>query len=436
MKTVLSSIAAPSGSGLMAQDNIQRSLEAIRKYLDMDFAYLSEFSDEKVIFRNVDAPGFEHVLKTGDEKDLKDTYCKHVFDGRLPRLIPDTSREPGAMALPITAQVPVSKHVGVPVVMPDGSIFGMFCCIGVQPDDSLRERDLEILEAFAHLAAIEIAHERDVARQLRERVDVIQSIIRSADIHIAYQPLWRIGDRRPVGFECLSRFPQQPYRPPGDWFAEAEELGLGVALELVAVQQALAVLPQLPSDMYLAINVSPTTVLSGSLEPILANVTPRQVVLEITEHAFVDDYTDLLSSLSQLRSRGFQLAVDDAGAGYSCLQHILQLRPDLIKLDMCLTRDIDRDPARKALASALVRFARDTGCRIIAEGVETEAELRTLHSIGVAKAQGYLLGRPMPFSAAMQIVEGADPSAEAEEPCSPPASMDLADQMSAASAGR
>ena len=100
-----------------------------------------------------------------------------------------------------------------------------------------------------------------------------------------------------------------------------------------------------------------------------------------------------------------QIAVDDAGVGYSSLQRILQLQPDLIKLDITLTRNISLDPARRALASALVAFARETGSGIIAEGVETQSELNTLRSIGIQKAQGYFLGRPMPIAEAVQLLD-------------------------------
>lgn len=385
-----------------------RSLSAIRRHLGMDIAYVSEISNNTSIYRKVDAPGYEHLLKAGDTMSLDDVYCRHILEGRLPQLIPDTSLEPLAVSLPITHQAPIGKHVSVPIIMPDGTIYGMFCCLGARADASLHDRDLNVLKVFADVAAAEIAQERETARQLRERVDAVQGIIDSGDLTVHYQPLWRIGQQRPVGFECLSRFPREPYMTPDKWFAEAANLGLDAALEIVAITQAITVLPHLPADMYLAINVSPNTVLSGGLDTVLANVPASQVVLEITEHALVDDYDRLIEALSVFRRRGIKLAVDDAGAGYSCLQHILQLRPDLIKLDMVLTRDIDSDPARKALAAALVAFAGETGSRIIAEGVETEAELATLQSIGVAKAQGYLLGRPMPFAAAQALFDIAE----------------------------
>lgn len=137
---------------------------------------------------------------------------------------------------------------------------------------------------------------------------------------------------------------------------------------------------------------------------------PGRIVIEITEHSDVENYEQLLRALLPLRQRGFRLAVDDAGAGYSSLRHILNLQPDFIKLDMGLIRNIDVDPARRALASALIGFARETGSVIIAEGVETASEFETLQLIGVEQVQGYFLGRPMPLECALRSIE---PAAEA-----------------------
>ena len=135
---------------------------------------------------------------------------------------------------------------------------------------------------------------------------------------------------RPIGFECLSRFAAAPTRSPDKWFAEAAETGLGTQLELAAVRLGLSVLASLPADVYVAVNVSPETILSGDFPDALDGLPLEQIVLEITEHAHIDDYDHLLRVLHPLRSRGMRLAVDDAGAGYSSLQHILQIRPDLI----------------------------------------------------------------------------------------------------------
>jgi EAL domain-containing protein (putative c-di-GMP-specific phosphodiesterase class I) len=152
-------------------------------------------------------------------------------------------------------------------------------------------------------------------------------------------------------------------------------------------------------------NASVETILSREFAEIMTGLPADRIVIEITEHTDVDDYEDVVRALQPLRQRGIRLAIDDAGAGYSSLRHILNLQPDYIKLDMDLIRHIDIDPARRALASALIAFARDTDSTIIAEGVETASEFATLQSLGVEQAQGYFLGRPMPLEGALRSVE-------------------------------
>jgi EAL domain-containing protein (putative c-di-GMP-specific phosphodiesterase class I) len=121
---------------------------------------------------------------------------------------------------------------------------------------------------------------------------------------------------------------------------------------------------------------------------------PERLVIEITEHAIVHDYRAIGNALAPIRKAGAQLAVDDAGAGYASFRHILHLHPEIIKLDMSLTRDVDTDTRRQALAAALTEFARRVGSRIVAEGVETAGELDMLRSIGPMFGQGYLFAKP------------------------------------------
>ena len=182
---------------------------------------------------------------------------------------------------------------------------------------------------------------------------------------------------------------------------------MAVELEMRAIELSMAALYRLPQDVYLSFNVSPKTVTTGVLHRTLNGLPLEKLVLEITEHATVSDYSKLLEALAPLRTKGIRLAVDDAGAGYASFRHILQLQPDIIKLDMSLTRDIDTDSARRALASALILFAHETGSKIVAEGVETASELKVLRSLGVNKAQGYLLGRPAPLAAALSLCSEA-----------------------------
>jgi len=117
-------------------------------------------------------------------------------------------------------------------------------------------------------------------------------------------------------------------------------------------------------------------------------------VIEVTEHSRIDDYAAIRTAFEAARQRGLRLAIDDAGAGFASFNHILALAPDLIKLDLSLIRGVDTDPNRRSLAAALVSFSRQLGVDIIAEGIETPAELATLKELGVGYGQGFLLGRP------------------------------------------
>jgi EAL domain-containing protein (putative c-di-GMP-specific phosphodiesterase class I) len=164
----------------------------------------------------------------------------------------------------------------------------------------------------------------------------------------------------------------------------------------------LRALPRLPPELFLAINVSPASIMSGVLTDVLCEADCRRVVLELTEHVPIEDYSAVASALSQLREHGIRVALDDTGAGYAGFRHLLGLQPDVIKLDISLTRDIDHDVSRRALAAALVAFAGDVGAQIIAEGVETEAELQTLAKLGVPWVQGFYVGRPQPLESMLK----------------------------------
>ena len=384
---------------------LKRTLQAIRVHLGMQVAFVSEFTDGRIVLREVDAPGLEARIDVGNSYCLNDVYCGHILAGRLPELIPDTSLEPFAMALPITAAAHVGSHISVPIRLPDGRVYGMFCCAGFHANRSLNSRDLQTLGAFADLAAFEINRELKVVEAREEKFARVTGVIDAGQFSMVYQPIWDMRNRQAIGFECLTRFSAEPVRPPNEWFNEAAEVGLGKTLELAAIRKGLGALSLLPAPLHLAINASVETVLSREFPFLLEELPLERIVLEITEHAEVDDYERLLNVLQHLRQRGMKLAVDDAGAGYSSLRHILNLRPDFIKLDMDLIRHIDLDPARRALTSALIAFARDTDSCIIAEGVETESEFATLHTLGVAQAQGYFLGRPMPLGQALRSIE-------------------------------
>ncbi len=226
-------------------------------------------------------------------------------------------------------------------------------------------------------------------RLARIRSEILDTIETRA-FHPVFQPVVDLAAGHTVGYEALTRFDDGTR--PDVRFAEAAAAGLSVDLEQAALSAAIAEARALPAGAWLSLNLSPAL---APLSPLIAALAGarRELVLEITEHVPVEDYAPLLRALGEVRP-GLRIAVDDAGVGYAGLRHILELRPDFVKLDIALVRSIDSDPARRAMVEAMARFAAETDCALIAEGIETPEELATLREIGVAFGQGYLLGRP------------------------------------------
>lgn len=233
-------------------------------------------------------------------------------------------------------------------------------------------------------------------RASREVTARIRSVLDGPGPAVAVQPIVGLRDRRAVGMEVLSRFPPDR-RSPQAWFDEAERVGLREDLELRAIRAALPVFDHAPPGLYVAVNVSPETITSRRFGELMEQLPPDRVVLEVTEHAAVEDYEALTRSLAEFRRGGGRLAVDDAGAGFASLRHIVALQPDIIKLDISLTRNVDSDVARRSLARALISFASELSIVMVAEGIETPAEIETLRRLGVPYGQGFLLARPGPM---------------------------------------
>jgi EAL domain-containing protein (putative c-di-GMP-specific phosphodiesterase class I)/CheY-like chemotaxis protein len=236
------------------------------------------------------------------------------------------------------------------------------------------------------------------SHETESRRERVRRVIDARAFGLVYQPIFRLPSRDVVGFEALARFPQEPVQPPDVWFREAAAVGLGLELELLAMRRALEDLDGLPPDTYLSLNMSHRAAISPRLLETVADAPLRRVVVEITEHEPVEDYDELASALDRLRTRGARIAIDDAGAGFASLRHTLRLDPDTIKLDISLTRGIDGDRAKRALARALISFAQEMRMEIVAEGIETEAELETLLGLGARLGQGFFLARPGPIA--------------------------------------
>jgi EAL domain-containing protein (putative c-di-GMP-specific phosphodiesterase class I) len=228
--------------------------------------------------------------------------------------------------------------------------------------------------------------------------DGLDSMLAAGSLRPVFQPIVDLRSAELVAVEGLCRFPGAGDQDAGQWFSSARRLGRGVDLELRALHAVLEDSAAFPAGTPIAVNLSPTAALDVDIQQILMTCE-RKLVVEITEHEPFPH--DLRDGLEPLRRRGIQVAVDDAGAGYSNLNQILRLQPDIVKIDGELTRGIEDDPVRRALTFSIVQLAQELGARTIAESIEGAAQQYVLRGLGIHYGQGFHLGRPAP---AQQIV--------------------------------
>ena len=380
---------------------LERVLEVARLHLNMDIAWMSEFAGGDQVFRRVSTGEGALGPVEGSGESLEGSYCVRVLDGRLPPVITDPRHDPRTSTMAVTAALGIGSYIGVPIPRPNGATFGMLCCVSHEPNPHLAARDVKFLEVLATVLGEQVAQARSDDAAKDAQVDQIRHLA-THGLAMVFQPIVCLAAERIVGVEALARFAADPPSPE-HWFHRADHLGVGAELEVAAVRAALRRLADLPAPMYMSVNVSPASL--PTLLPYLSAsaVDLTRVVLEVTEHGDIVDYASFTDLLEPLRSRGLRIAVDDTGAGYAGLQHILRLHPDLIKLDRSLVTGLDKDPAARALVRSLVAFSTEIGASLVAEGVETEAEHTTLHALNVALVQGYRFGRPAPLEVATTL---------------------------------
>ncbi|HET7702948.1 MAG TPA: EAL domain-containing response regulator [Candidatus Limnocylindrales bacterium] len=271
---------------------------------------------------------------------------------------------------------------------------GLLVAASIAPDAARRlTRRIPALEAFAAVGTA-LLGPGIAERQHGEAIlAVVADVIDRQAFTPVFQPIVDLADGSVQGYEALTRFTDGTR--PDRRFADATAVGLGLDLELATLEAAVSASRDLAPGTFVSLNVSPDLILEvDRVKSVLAGVE-MPVVIEITEHVPVADYPALRRSLDAL-GPDVRFAIDDAGAGYSSFRHIVELRPDFVKLDIGLVRDIERDPARQAFVAGMVYFALRTNCTLIAEGIETEDERTALASLAVDLGQGYLLGRPGP----------------------------------------
>ncbi len=233
---------------------------------------------------------------------------------------------------------------------------------------------------------------------------LLRDIIEQRRLSALMQPIIDLKSGEFLGFEGLIRGPANgPLHSPINLFGAAEQQGLQLELEMLSRQTVLETFARLNLPGNLFLNVSPQTMTHPSFRngQTLAflkqlGIDPGRVIIEITENQPTFDFSAMREALLHYRGMGFKIAIDDLGEGFSSLRLWSELRPEYIKIDMHFVQGVDRDPIKLQFLKSIQQIAESSGTQVIAEGVETEAELRVVKDIGIALGQGYFIARPSP----------------------------------------
>ncbi|MFW2543900.1 EAL domain-containing protein [Primorskyibacter sp. 2E107] len=377
----------------------RRILKTLRELFEMDAAFISRFTATERVFDEVDVDGTQDAVRADQLRPspLNESYCSRVARRQVPNMLTDARLEPSVADIAATHSLPVGGHISVPIEFSTGRIYGMLCAFSRQPKPDLKERDL----AFFTLCADLLARDMETMAQHSEddgaSADILQDALGNATFDFHLQPIRALPDRTALGYELLTRFPDR-LGMTSEVFQRAKHLDMVASLEEIVARGSGTVLDLLPPGAFLTINFSTSSIEDLDIAALFRPADRHRVVIELTEHERVADYASFGTAIRALRALGFRIAVDDVGAGYSSLRHVLVLKPDFIKLDRSLISGIDTSVEQQNLVSSLRAFAQLQGAGIIAEGIETQEELAELERLGVDAAQGFLLGRPQLYT--------------------------------------
>lgn len=368
-------------------------LVTAKKALGLSVAFLSRLDGTTQHLEIVES-SVPLLFREGVMRPQATSLCQAILDGKLPSVIPNLRDFPEAMKLPAARMPRIRSFVSVPVVLSDGTLYGTFCAAGLTSDQGLTRRDRALLEVLARAAAVVI---EPGVRDNAERSEIegrMSEVAAGGGPAVVLQPIVDIASGARVGAEALSRFPHGWGKAPDVCFAEAHRVGRGHHLEVLALRGAADLLARV--DGYVAMNVSPATLLTDDCQHLLRALPLDRILLELSEHDPVENYDELNRALDPLRGAGLRLAIDDVGAGFSSLRHVVLTAPDVIKLDRSIVAGVSGDPVLRALVGSMVGFARGCGSRVVAEGIETVEDAAALNAIGVDYGQGWHYGRPGP----------------------------------------
>jgi EAL domain-containing protein (putative c-di-GMP-specific phosphodiesterase class I) len=376
-----------------AESQVADLLTTAKEALQLSVAFMTRMDGTTQHLEVVES-SVPFLFREGATQVQATSLCQAIMDGTLPPVIADLTAHPAAMRLPAARLPRIRSYVSVPVVLSDGSVYGTFCAAGLTSDKGLTKRDKALMDVLAHAAAMVIepgVRERARAAEIEGR---LAPLLAAGGPEVVLQPIVDLPTGTRIGAEALSRFPTEWGKAPDVCFAEAHSVGRGDEAEILALSRAAGLLDVVTG--YVAMNVSPSTLLTAPCTRLLTALPLDRVLLELSEHDQVADYDALAAALDPLRAGGMRLAVDDVGAGFSSLRHIVLTRPDVIKLDRSVVDGVSEDAVLSTLVRSLVDFAHGSGSRVVAEGIETAADAEALLTLGVDYGQGWYYGRPGP----------------------------------------
>lgn len=376
---------------------IERIMAAARDHLALDVSFVAEFDGGQRIFRFAGGDLQRYHVNVAGAEPLEQTYCQRIVAGALGPIVHDAARDPIAAALPVTQELGIGAYIGVPVQFSDGRVYGTLCCLSGSASPELSERDVLFMRMAAAIVGEQLEREgveRDARTTIFRR---IRSTIDNRTFHIVYQPIVALESGDVLGYEALSRFAPDSTVATVDtqgWFDHAWFVGLGPQLEMAAVELALEGLDAIPAPCYLAVNLSPETLLADGVIDLFTTYPCDRLVIEVTEHERVLNYAPVRGRLDHLRSMGARIAIDDVGTGHAGINHLLEFRPDILKIDLSVVQGVRRDRMRRAIAATFATLGASLGIQLVAEGIETPEDQEALEILGLTAGQGFLIGRP------------------------------------------
>jgi EAL domain-containing protein (putative c-di-GMP-specific phosphodiesterase class I) len=374
-------------------------LDVLRQHLGMDVAALAIWLDRQLVVQLFAGDGRSFGLIPGVAIRNGGELYRDVRDGRIPTVSGNVHGRAQAQHSSALAELDVGAYAMTTLTDSRDEPYGLLFSLTHDACPTLQERHQQFVQLLASFLRDSLLDLREMWQTRSQIWSAISNVIDAGGPDMAFQPIVRLDTGDVGAVEALARFSERTggrTRTTEEWFRDARLVGLSKELDLAAISRATDAIPDLPSGMKLAVNASPSTVAAGLHEFVEGLAHRDQIIIEITEQENYTAGQETVLAVNHLRDLGVRIAIDDAGTGYSGLEKLVQLRPDVIKIDQVLTRGVHHDPARRALTAGLVALAGEIGGTVIAEGIETRAECDAMLKSGVRYGQGYYLGVPGP----------------------------------------